>query len=40
LVCNQPLPPTPPGVTATLLYTTRPGVILDEQFRVYRFDAR
>jgi len=33
------LPPVPPGVDAQLLFTSRPAVVADEQFLVYRLEA-
>jgi hypothetical protein len=40
LCMGEQLPPVPPGVEAKLLFTSRPAVVADEQFLVYRLDAK
>ncbi len=40
LVCNQWLPDPPPGIRRTLLFTSRPGIVADEDFSVYRLEAQ
>jgi hypothetical protein len=40
LVCNQGLPDPPPGIRRTLLFTSRPGIVADEIFSVYRLEAQ
>jgi hypothetical protein len=39
LVCNQWLPEPPPGIKRTLLFSSRPGLVADEIFSVYRLQA-
>jgi hypothetical protein len=39
LVCNQWLPEPPHGIARTLLFTSRPGLVADEVFSVYRLQA-
>ena len=39
LVCNQWLPDPPPGIKRTLLFTSRPGMVADEVYSVYRLQA-
>jgi hypothetical protein len=39
LCMGEHLPPVPAGVDARLVFTSRPAVVTDEQFLVYRLDA-
>ena len=40
LICNQPLPDPPAGVTRERLFQSRRGTIDDETFTVYRLEAK
>jgi hypothetical protein len=40
VITTLPLPDPPPGTTRTLLFSSRPGVMTDEIFQVYRVEAR
>jgi hypothetical protein len=39
LISTMPLPAPPPGTTRTLLFTSRPTMVSDECFSVYRVQA-
>ena len=39
MVCNQGLPEPPLGITRTLLFTSRPGMVADEVYSVYRLES-
>jgi hypothetical protein len=40
VITTLPLPDPPPGTTRALLFSSRPGVMTDEIFQVYRVEAR